>query len=51
MEAMTSEDVELILIKDGDHRLSKPRDLKRLVRVVESLCDQLSSSKAARPAR
>ncbi len=51
MNALTSEDVELILIKDGDHRLSEPHDLARMVGVVERLCDQLSASKAASPAR
>lgn len=42
MEALTSDDVELILIKDGDHRLSEPHDLARMVAIVERLCDQLS---------
>jgi pimeloyl-ACP methyl ester carboxylesterase len=37
MEALTSDDVELILVKDGDHRLSSERDLARLVAVVEGL--------------
>ncbi|MBT3811091.1 MAG: alpha/beta fold hydrolase [Rhodospirillaceae bacterium] len=51
MGALTSNDVELILIKDGDHRLSEPHDLARLVSVVERLCDQVSASNAASPAR
>lgn len=51
MNALTSSDVELILIKDGDHRLSEPVDLARLTRIVETLCDQLSADNAARPAR
>jgi pimeloyl-ACP methyl ester carboxylesterase len=51
MHALTSHDVELILIKDGDHRLSEPHDLARMVGVVERLCDQLSASSAARPVR
>ncbi len=51
MNALTSDDVELILIKDGDHRLSEPRDLARMVGVVERLCDQLSDNSAASPAR
>jgi pimeloyl-ACP methyl ester carboxylesterase len=51
MNALTSDDVELILIKDGDHRLSAPHDLARMVGVVERLCDQLSDSSAASPAR
>ncbi|MBO6781915.1 MAG: alpha/beta hydrolase [Alphaproteobacteria bacterium] len=51
MSALTSTDVELILVKDGDHRLSEPHDLARLTAVVERLCGQLSSSSAASPAR
>lgn len=51
MHALTSDDVELLLIKDGDHRLSAPRDLARMVGVVARLCDQLSASNAASPAR
>ncbi|MEP4377743.1 MAG: alpha/beta fold hydrolase [Alphaproteobacteria bacterium] len=51
MDALTSDDVELILIKDGDHRLSEPRDLARMIGVVERLCDQLSDNSAASPVR
>lgn len=50
MDALTSHDVELILVKDGGHRLSEPHDLARLVSVVERLCDQVSASSAASPA-
>jgi len=35
--ALQSEDVTFTLIKDGDHRLSRPRDLLRLVTTVEEL--------------
>ncbi|MDE0779605.1 MAG: alpha/beta fold hydrolase [Alphaproteobacteria bacterium] len=51
MNALTSSDVELILIKDGDHRLSEPTDLHRITNVLAQLCDQLSASNAANPAR
>ncbi len=51
MGALTSRDVELILVKDGDHRLSEPHDLDRLTRVVERLCLQISDNSAASPAR
>lgn len=34
-EAMESRDVVFTLIKDGDHRLSRPQDLARLVAAVE----------------
>jgi pimeloyl-ACP methyl ester carboxylesterase len=36
-ERLTSRDVEVTLIKDGDHRLSRPRDLAVLERIVASL--------------
>lgn len=36
-EMATSSDVEVILVPEGDHRLSEPRDLKRLTRVVDEL--------------
>ena len=35
--ALESEDVTFTLIKDGDHRLSRPRDLLRLAMTVEEL--------------
>jgi len=38
IDALTSEDVELLLIKDGDHRLSEPDDLERMIRTVVSAC-------------
>lgn len=34
---LTGEDVEVILVPGGDHRLSRDIDLKRLVRVVDNL--------------
>jgi pimeloyl-ACP methyl ester carboxylesterase len=34
---LTSNDVEVVLIKDGDHRLSRPRDLALLKRTVAAL--------------
>ena len=36
-EALTSEDVVFTLVRDGDHRLSRPQDLARLVAVVREL--------------
>ena len=38
-ERLTSRDVELILIKDGDHRLSRPRDLALLRRTIAALLE------------
>ena len=51
MNALTSDDVEMILVKDGGHRLSEPHDLERLRAVVETLCGQLADRSAASPAR
>ncbi len=36
-ERLASRDVEIILIKDGDHRLSRPRDLAVLRRMLAAL--------------
>jgi pimeloyl-ACP methyl ester carboxylesterase len=36
-ERVTSPDVEVTLVKDGDHRLSRPRDLALLCRTVGAL--------------
>ena len=39
-EQLTSQDVEIILVKDGDHRLSRPRDLALLRRTLAALLAQ-----------
>jgi len=36
-ERLRSDDVEVQLVKNGDHRLSEPADLKRLVHTVQQL--------------
>jgi pimeloyl-ACP methyl ester carboxylesterase len=36
-ESLTSEDVRVILVKDGDHRLSRPEDIALLLRTVDEL--------------
>ena len=36
-ERLTGTDVVLTLIKDGDHRLSRPADLARLTAAVDEL--------------
>ena len=36
--ALESEDVSVTLVKDGDHRLSEPGDIDRLVAAVEEVC-------------
>ena len=42
-ERVRSVDVETLFVKNGDHRLSEPRDLERLCRTVGRLLDQLQS--------
>lgn len=37
VERLPGENVQLTLIKDGDHRLSRPEDIDRLVRAVEAV--------------
>ena len=39
-QALESRDAVFSLIKDGDHRLSRPQDLERIVRAVEELCER-----------
>jgi pimeloyl-ACP methyl ester carboxylesterase len=39
-EQLTAPDVEIILVKDGDHRLSRPRDLALLRRTLAALLAQ-----------
>ena len=38
-EQLASDDVEITLVKDGDHRLSRPQDLALLTRTVAALLD------------
>lgn len=38
--AITSDDIEITLIKDGDHRLSKPGDLEKIRAAVAALSDR-----------
>lgn len=46
-EALTGSDVRLILVKDGDHRLSRPADLALLEAAVAELSDGARSSASA----
>ena len=48
---LTTDDVVLHLIKDGDHRLSRPQDIARLYTVVDELIQLSAASSAANPAR
>ncbi|MFQ5764075.1 MAG: alpha/beta hydrolase, partial [Rhodospirillales bacterium] len=40
-EMLRSTDVEVTFVKNGDHRLSEPRDLARLTAIVGRLLDEL----------
>ena len=42
-ENLSSDDVDVILIKDGDHRLSRPQDLQRLCRMLDELVAKVSA--------
>lgn len=42
-ELLASQDVELLLVKQGDHRLSEPVDLERMLAVLGNLWVQLSA--------
>ena len=37
-EALAGPDVVFTLVRDGDHRLSRPQDIARLITMVEELC-------------
>ena len=43
-EKLISNDVEVLLVKDGDHRLSSERDLDRLCAVVAALCERVETN-------
>ena len=43
VEVITSDDVDYTLVKSGDHSLSSPRDLIRLISAAEDLCRQIES--------
>jgi pimeloyl-ACP methyl ester carboxylesterase len=42
-EQLSSDDVQVTLVKDGNHRLSRPRDLELLMRTLAALLDELQS--------
>ena len=42
LDVITSADVDYTLVKNGDHSLSAPSDLDRLVRTAKELCRKLS---------
>jgi pimeloyl-ACP methyl ester carboxylesterase len=48
---LKSPDVVVHLIKDGDHRLSRPQDLQRLYNAVDELVQLSAASSAVNPTR
>jgi pimeloyl-ACP methyl ester carboxylesterase len=50
-QRLTAADVVVSLIKDGDHRLSRPQDIARLGAAVEELLQLSAASSAASPVR
>jgi pimeloyl-ACP methyl ester carboxylesterase len=51
VDLLCCEDVELTLIKDGDHRQSRPQDLARLEATVAALVEKVQGSSEAKPSR
>jgi len=47
-EQLGSQDVEVILLKTGDHRLSSPGPLRRLLQVVQGLLEDLEQPAGSR---
>ena len=41
-ERLQSTDVDVTLVKDGDHRLSAPRDIQRMTGILNALCQEVS---------
>jgi pimeloyl-ACP methyl ester carboxylesterase len=41
LDVITTEDLDYILVKNGDHSLSQPNDLDRLIRTAKELCQRL----------
>ena len=50
VERLRSDDVELTLVKDGDHRLSREQDLRRLESTVAALVARAEAQIPAHPA-
>lgn len=44
-DKLRSQDVVWSLIKDGDHRLSRPQDIERMVTTVLALADQIDAAR------
>jgi hypothetical protein len=50
-DRLLSDDVRVTLIKDGDHRLSRPEDLALLVQAVDELAQPPAARIAGNPSR
>ena len=46
-EKLLAEDVRVMLVKDGDHRLSREQDLARLFMAVDELCDTVAGERSS----
>ncbi|MBT5049804.1 MAG: alpha/beta hydrolase [Rhodospirillaceae bacterium] len=44
-EKLLSEHVTLTLVKDGDHRLSRDEDIARLLRILDTTCDEVGQDR------
>jgi len=45
-EAFSGDDVEVRLVKSGDHRLSEPQDIERLCQTIGEVCALVNASQA-----
>lgn len=43
VSCLAQDDVAMTLVKDGDHRLSRPEDIERLIRTVDELAAEISA--------
>ncbi len=43
-EILTGDDVTLELIRDGDHRLSRPRDIEKILEIIDGLYEDLAGA-------
>jgi len=47
VERIVSDDVVWTLVKDGDHRLSRPQDIARMIRTALDLAAQVDGPASA----
>jgi pimeloyl-ACP methyl ester carboxylesterase len=51
VDLLCCDDVEITLIKDGDHRQSRPQDLRRIEATIAVLMEKVQESREASPSR